>query len=169
MYFLFAKPSATRSQLESIYGTLCETRAPVARMNLVNAEIAKLAVNTYVTKKISFATRLARLCEKVPGASVDVVTVAIGLDSRIGGQYLKGAISYGGPCFPRDNVALIALADCVGASSALARATHEFNRAQIHRLADTVQQHLGAHGAAGILGSGIGVVREGSFAGGAPQ
>jgi UDPglucose 6-dehydrogenase len=140
------------AKLESLYRIVCETRPPVARMNLVNAEIAKLAVNTYVTTKISFANMLARLCEKVPGASVDVVTGAIGLDSRIGGKYLKGAISYGGPCFPRDNVALIALADRVGASSALPRATHEFNRAQIHRLADTVQQHLGADEAAGILG-----------------
>jgi UDPglucose 6-dehydrogenase len=138
--------------LESLYQSVCENRPPVARMNLVNAEIAKLAVNTYVTTKISFANMLARLCEKVPGASVDVVTGAIGLDSRIGGKYLKGAISYGGPCFPRDNVALIALADRVGASSDLPRATHEFNRAQIHRLADTVQQHLGAGEAAGILG-----------------
>jgi UDPglucose 6-dehydrogenase len=138
--------------LESLYRTVCENRPPVARMNLVNAEIAKLAVNTYVTTKISFANMLARLCEKVPGASVDVVTGAIGLDSRIGGKYLKGAISYGGPCFPRDNVALIALADRVGASSDLPRATHEFNRAQIHRLADTVEEHLGAGEAAGILG-----------------
>jgi UDPglucose 6-dehydrogenase len=95
---------------------------------------------------------LAGLCEKVPGASVDAVTGAIGLDSRIGGKYLKGAISYGGPCFPRDNLALIALADRVGASSDLPRATHEFNRAQIHRLADTVEQHLGTGEAAGILG-----------------
>ena len=138
--------------LESLYRSVCENRPPVARMNLINAEIAKLAVNTYVTTKISFANMLARLCEKVPGASVDVVTGAIGLDSRIGGKYLKGAISYGGPCFPRDNVALIALADRVGASSDLPRATHEFNRAQIHRLADTVEQHLGAGEAAGILG-----------------
>jgi UDPglucose 6-dehydrogenase len=140
------------AQLESLYQSVCENRPPVARMNLVNAEIAKLAVNTYVTTKISFANMLARLCEKVPGANVDVVTGAIGLDSRIGGKYLKGAISYGGPCFPRDNVALIALADRVGASSDLPRATHEFNRAQIHRLADMVQQHLGAGEAAGILG-----------------
>jgi UDPglucose 6-dehydrogenase len=138
--------------LESLYRSVCENRPPVARMNLVNAEIAKLAVNTYVTTKISFANMLAGLCERVPGANVDVVTGAIGLDSRIGGKYLKGAISYGGPCFPRDNVALIALADRVGASSDLPRATHEFNRAQIHRLADTVQQHLGAGEAAGILG-----------------
>jgi UDPglucose 6-dehydrogenase len=152
--FLLIGESDARAgaQLESLYHSVCENRPPVARMNLVNAEIAKLAVNTYVTTKISFANMLARLCEKVPGANVDVVTGAIGLDSRIGGKYLKGAISYGGPCFPRDNVALIALADRVGASSDLPRATHEFNRAQIHRLADMVQQHLGAGEAAGILG-----------------
>jgi UDPglucose 6-dehydrogenase len=140
------------AQLESLYRTVCENQPPVARMNLVNAEIAKLAVNTYVTTKISFANMLARLCEKVPGASVDAVTGAIGLDSRIGGKYLKGAISYGGPCFPRDNLALIALADRVGASSDLPRATHEFNRAQIQRLADTVEEYLASDEAAGILG-----------------
>jgi UDPglucose 6-dehydrogenase len=152
--FLLIGESDPRSgaALESLYRTVCENRPPVARMNLVNAEIAKLAVNTYVTTKISFANMLARLCEKVPEANVDVVTGAIGLDSRIGGKYLKGAISYGGPCFPRDNVALIALADRVGASSDLPRATHDFNRAQIHRLADVVQQHLGHGEAAGILG-----------------
>jgi len=152
--FLLVGESDERAgeMLESLYQSVCENRPPVARMNLVNAEIAKLAVNTYVTTKISFANMLARLCEKVPGASVDVVTGAIGLDSRIGGKYLKGAISYGGPCFPRDNVALIALADRVGASSDLPRATHAFNRAQIQRLADMVQQHLSAGEAAGILG-----------------
>jgi len=95
---------------------------------------------------------LARLCEKVPGASVDVVTQAIGLDSRIGGKYLKGAISYGGPCFPRDNVALMALADQLGAPSDLPRATHQFNRAQIRGLADLVEQHLGDGETAGVLG-----------------
>jgi UDPglucose 6-dehydrogenase len=138
--------------LESLYRTVCENRPPVARMNLVNAEIAKLAVNTYVTTKISFANLLARLCERVPGASVDVVTGAIGLDSRIGGKYLKGAISYGGPCFPRDNLALIALADRLGVPAGLPRATHEFNRAQIDELAEMVEQHLCAGEGAGILG-----------------
>jgi UDPglucose 6-dehydrogenase len=139
-------------QLESLYRCVCENRPPVARMNLVNAEIAKLSVNTYVTTKISFANMLARLCERVPGANVDVVTEAIGLDSRIGGKYLRGGISYGGPCFPRDNLAMIALANQVGASAELPRATNDFNRAQIHGLAEFVSQHLGAGEAAGILG-----------------
>ncbi len=138
--------------LQSLYQQVCENRPAIACMNFVNAEIAKLSINTYVTTKISFANMLARLCEKVPGADVDVVTSAIGVDARIGGKYLKGAISYGGPCFPRDNLALIALAEGLGAPAHLARATHEFNRAQIHDLADLVSQNLPSGGTAGILG-----------------
>ena len=49
---------------------------------------------------------LADICERIPGGDVDVVTSALGLDSRIGRKYLTGALGYGGPCFPRDNVAL---------------------------------------------------------------
>jgi UDPglucose 6-dehydrogenase len=152
--FLLIGESDERSgeMLSALYQQVCENHPAVARMNFANAEIAKLAVNTYVTTKISFANLLARLCEKVPGASVDVVTGAIGLDSRIGGKYLKGAISYGGPCFPRDNVAMIALADRLGARADLPRATHQFNRAQIAGLADLVMRHLQPGEAAGILG-----------------
>jgi UDPglucose 6-dehydrogenase len=138
--------------LESLYRQVCENRPAFARMNFVNAEIAKLAVNTYVTTKISYANMLARLCEKVPGANVDVVTKAIGLDSRIGGKYLKGAISYGGPCFPRDNLAMIALAEKLGAGADLPRATDRFNRGLISWLADLAQQQAAPGGTVGILG-----------------
>lgn len=48
---------------------------------------------------------LADLCERIPGGDVDVVTSAMGLDKRIGEKYLTGALGYGGPCFPRDNLA----------------------------------------------------------------
>ena len=121
-------------------------------MNFVNAELAKLSVNAFVTTKISFANMLARLCEKLPDASVDVVTSALGLDSRIGAKYLKGAVSYGGPCFPRDNLALAAFARSVGAPADIAEATHLFNGLQIDLLADLVKKHTGADGRAGILG-----------------
>jgi UDPglucose 6-dehydrogenase len=94
---------------------------------------------------------LARLCEKLPEADVNVVTDALGLDTRIGAKYLKGAVSYGGPCFPRDNRAMAALASRVGASSGLAEATDVFNRAQIKSLAETVKSHH-TGGAIGILG-----------------
>ncbi len=138
--------------LAEIYRRTCKNTPFVARMNFINAEITKLAVNTYITTKISYANMIARLCEKLPEADANVVTNALGLDTRIGPRYLKGAVSYGGPCFPRDNRALAALAARVGASSGLAEATDLFNRAQIKSLAELVKQHHSGDGAIGILG-----------------
>jgi UDPglucose 6-dehydrogenase len=138
--------------LTEVYRKTCKNTPFVARMNFINAEITKLAVNTYITTKISYANMIARLCERLPGADANVVTSALGLDTRIGPRYLKGAVSYGGPCFPRDNRALAALAAQVGASSGLAEATDLFNRAQVKWLAETVKQHHSGDGAIGILG-----------------
>jgi len=117
--------------LSDIYVRTCKNSPSIARMNFINAEITKLAVNTYITTKISYANMLARLCEKLPEADVSVVTYALGLDSRIGSKYLKGAVSYGGPCFPRDNRAFAALPRVAAAFSDLAEATDRFNRAQV--------------------------------------
>jgi len=143
---------ASGALLESLYHQVCQNKPAVARMNFVNAEMAKLAVNTYITTKISFANMLARICERIPKSNVDVVTKAIGLDSRIGGKYLKGAISYGGPCFPRDNLALTYLAHVLGAPADIAEATHRFNSSQVSWLADLVQQNAAPGETIGILG-----------------
>jgi UDPglucose 6-dehydrogenase len=148
--------------LQSLYADVCENKPAVARMSFVNAEITKLAVNTYVTTKISYANMLARICEQLPGANVDVVTTALGNDTRIGAKYLKGALSYGGPCFPRDNLALAELARQLGVPPDLAQTVDRFNRGQIGWLADLVQQRTRI--AAGILGltykAGTDVVEE---------
>jgi UDPglucose 6-dehydrogenase len=138
--------------LTGIYKHVCKNVPAVARMNFINAEITKLAVNTYITTKISYANMLARLCEKLPDADVNVVTNALGLDTRIGAKYLKGAVSYGGPCFPRDNRALAALAASVGASSGLAEATDRFNRAQIKSVAEIVHRHRLGNAPIAVLG-----------------
>ena len=79
-------------------------------------------------------------------------SAALGLDTRIGPKYLKGAVSYGGPCFPRDNRALAALASRVGASSGLAEATDIFNRAQIKSVAEIVKSYHSGSQSIGILG-----------------
>ena len=94
----------------------------------------KIAVNTYVTMKISYANTLADMCERLPRADVDVVTDALGLDTRIGGKYLRGAIAFGGPCFPRDNKAFAALARELGTEASLAEATDSVNEEQVERL-----------------------------------
>jgi len=152
--FLLIGESDRRSGdlLAGLYKNVCKNSPAIARMNFVNAEITKLAVNTYITTKISYANMLARLCEKLPEADVNVVTDALGLDTRIGPKYLKGAVSYGGPCFPRDNRAFAALASRVGASSGLAEATDIFNRAQIKSIAVIVRSHCSNSQSIGILG-----------------
>ncbi|NJP08451.1 MAG: UDP-glucose/GDP-mannose dehydrogenase family protein [Leptolyngbyaceae cyanobacterium RU_5_1] len=138
--------------LASIYRRLCNNTPPVSHMNLVNAELAKISVNTFVTTKISYANMLSEICEHIPGADVDVVTGAIGQDSRIGKKYLKGATGYGGPCFPRDNVAFGFLANSVGATAAIAEATDVTNRKQVARLTSHLLSRLAPNATVGILG-----------------
>src|SRR2546421_2996391 len=137
--------------LSDVYARTCKNSPTIARMNFINAEITKLAVNTYITTKISYANMLARLCEKLPEADVNAVTDALGLDTRIGAKYLKGAVSYGGPCFPRDNRALAAPAARVGASSGPAGATYIFNRAPIKTLAGLVRRQYSGRRGSGTL------------------
>lgn len=138
--------------LEGIYRKSCDNEPVFRRMNFVNAELTKISVNTFVTTKISYANMLADMCDRLPGADVDVVTHAVGADSRVGSKYLRGATGYGGPCFPRDNVAFAALARSIGANPELAEATDRLNRYQIERVLGAVQARIEGPGVIGILG-----------------
>lgn len=151
--FLLVGESDARAgdALLALYAKVCPA-APAARLRFVDAELAKLSVNAYVTTKITFANMLARICEALPGADAAAVTGALGLDSRIGPRYLTGAISYGGPCFPRDNVALAALARSVGAPADLPEATDRANRDGIARLCDLVLRHAAPGDTVAVLG-----------------
>lgn len=116
------------SHLAECYSKILENNAPCVRMSIENAELTKIAVNAFITTKITFANMLADLSERIPGGDVDVVTQALGLDRRIGPHYLKGALGYGGPCFPRDNIALGFIAQALGSRAELAEITDQVNR-----------------------------------------
>jgi UDPglucose 6-dehydrogenase len=138
--------------LEAAYRVTLDPLPPVRRMNWVNAELAKIAVNTFVTTKISYANMLAEICEHLPGADVDVVTRALGEDSRIGSKYLRGALGYGGPCFPRDNIAFAGLARRLGSSAEIAEATDTINRRQVDRVVALVRRLGGPGCPVAVLG-----------------
>ena len=125
---------------------------PVQVMNWANAELAKISVNSFVTMKITYANMLAGICEGLPGGDVDVVTQAIGLDTRIGRRYLKGGPPFGGPCFPRDNRALGVAAEAVGAPWDLAAATDRMNDGLAERIADAVTQATSEGDTVAVLG-----------------
>ena len=86
--------------LQTIYLQMCENKPPVQRMNFVNAELTKISVNTYVTTKISYANMLADICDRLPGADVDVVTKALGADTRIGTEVPQGRDGLWRPLLP---------------------------------------------------------------------
>jgi UDPglucose 6-dehydrogenase len=138
--------------LESVYRKVVGPQADIARMNLVNAELTKISVNTYVTMKISFANMLGEICDQLEGADVSVVADAIGRDTRIGRKYLKPAVGYGGPCFPRDTIAFGRVANLVGRTADLALATDTINRRQISRLTEIIVGAMPTGGTAAVLG-----------------
>ena len=143
---------ASGEWLAGFYQGVTENSPRAARMSFANAELTKLALNTFVTTKISYANMLAQICEALPDGNVDAVTQALGLDTRIGPKYLKGGVGYGGPCFPRDNVALSALAKSLGVPAPLPATTDAVNNMQVDRYRCIVEALLPPGGTVGILG-----------------
>lgn len=117
--------------LKAIYTKTCNNSPYMALTSLINAEITKLSINCYCTMKISFANNLDLLCDNIPGASASEITNIIGKDSRIGNQYLKPGLGFGGPCFPRDNEAFIKFARDIGGYSGLQDAVININKNKI--------------------------------------
>jgi len=140
------------SILEKFYLKICDNHPPVARMNFINAELAKISVNSFITTKITFANMLSEMTQRLPEGDIDVVTNALGLDSRIGKRYLRGGLGYGGPCFPRDNAALASIAKKLKVKSDIPVATDMFNRRIVQRLYDLVCSEAKGNKTVGILG-----------------
>ena len=139
--------------VEAIHRRMATNRPHVARMSVVSAEITKLALNAYVTMKISFANNLANICSGIAGADVDAVTTALGADSRISPRYLAAGLPFGGTCFPRDTVAFRRLAACAGTAAPLMDATEQINREHARRLSALVlERQRRSGGTVAVLG-----------------
>ena len=138
--------------LESVNTLVAKNNAPNKRMSIENAEIAKIALNSFVTMKISFANTLADICERVQGGDVDVVSDAIGQDSRVGRKYLTGGLGFGGPCFPRDNVALSFIGRSLGANMELLEVNDDYNRSLSERLVSRLKDVIPSGSTVAVLG-----------------
>lgn len=152
MLLIGAEDARAADVLETAYRAVVQGDPPARRLSWIDAEIAKIAVNTFVTTRISYANMLAEICEALPGADARAVTRALGQDSRIGPKYLTPALGYGGPCFPRDNVALAALAEGLGVGAEIAQATDRINRRQAARIAGLAERLAPAGAAVAVLG-----------------
>ena len=117
------------NDIQSLYKKIQVTRAIVCSMSLKAAEITKIAVNCFLTTKISYANMLGDTLHRA-GCGGEVVGVlnAIGADQRIGRKYLNWGVGYGGPCLPRDNRAFAAFAEKLGMDHNLGFVTDSINQ-----------------------------------------
>jgi len=116
------------SDIRRLYEKIQTTRAIVCSMSTTAAEITKIAINCFLTTKISYANMLGDVLHHAGcGDEVSSVLTAVGTDGRIGRKYLGYGFGYGGPCLPRDNRSFAAFAKKVGLDYNLGTVTDEIN------------------------------------------
>jgi UDPglucose 6-dehydrogenase len=122
-----------------LYACMLTNVPPTSYVTLEEAELAKVALNAYITTKISFANFLGLVAEKLDNVNVDNVTSAIGQDKRIGGLYFKAGGPYGGTCFPRDTWAFLELAKQVGLDADQMKANEGINNSVIDNIVEQIK------------------------------
>ncbi len=115
---------------------------PIVATSCEAAEVIKYAANTFLATRIAFVNQLADLCERV-GADIQDVGRGMGLDKRIGLQFLAPGPGYGGSCFPKDTRALAHTARHYGNPFSIVENVIAANEARKQALADRIQQALG--------------------------
>jgi UDPglucose 6-dehydrogenase len=138
--------------LEELYRKYTRNNARIARMSIISAELTKISVNSYITMKISFTNQLRMIAEQFPKADINTILDAIGTDTRIGKKYLRAGLSYGGPCFPRDNRLLAYAARQVGMAAPLAEASDRTNELTKTNLTERVRREVKPGGTVLVLG-----------------
>src|SRR6266571_2650938 len=138
--------------LEELYKKYNRNAPHIARMSIASAELTKISVNSFITMKISFTNQLRMIAEKFPKADIHAILEAIGSDSRIGQKYLRAGLSYGGPCFPRDNRLLAYAARQMGLEAPLAEASDRVNELTKQKLLQQVSSLVARGDTVAVLG-----------------
>jgi len=115
---------------------------PIFITNVRSAEMVKYASNAFLATKISFINEISMICEKVD-ADIEQVALGMGLDHRIGSQFLKAGIGFGGSCFPKDTNALVKESELHGLELKLLKSVIEINEKQQMKLFDLVTNNIG--------------------------
>jgi UDPglucose 6-dehydrogenase len=117
-------------------------RCPILVTDLRTAEMIKYASNAFLATRISFINEIANMCEEL-GADVVEVSRGMGLDKRIGSQFLDAGLGWGGSCFPKDVKALAHMAVLHGTHPQLLQAVMEINRNQRRKVIFKLRKALG--------------------------
>jgi UDPglucose 6-dehydrogenase len=116
-------------------------QAPILVTDVNSAELIKHAANSFLSLKISYINAVSAICE-ASGADVEMVADGIGMDRRIGRNFLNSGLGYGGSCFPKDVKAFIAIADELGTPFNLLKEVERINASQLDRFLKKVREAL---------------------------
>jgi len=115
--------------------------APILVTDINSAELIKHAANSFLALKISYINAISAICQ-VSGADVEKVADGIGMDRRIGRQFLNAGIGYGGSCFPKDVAAFIHISDQLGVPFTLLKEVQRINGLQKERFLKLIRDTL---------------------------
>ena len=115
--------------------------APILVTDINSAELIKHAANSFLALKISYINAVSAICE-ASGADVEKVADGIGMDRRIGRDFLNAGIGYGGSCFPKDIAAFVNISEQLGVPFNLLREVQRINTAQKERFLKTIRDTL---------------------------
>jgi len=115
--------------------------APILVTDISSAELIKHCANSFLALKISYINAVSGICE-ASGADVEKVADGVGMDHRIGRDFLNAGIGYGGSCFPKDIAAFIAISEQLGTPFTLLREVQRINEGQKARFLKTIRETL---------------------------
>ncbi|MDN3017855.1 UDP-glucose/GDP-mannose dehydrogenase family protein [Paenibacillus sp. BSR1-1] len=130
---------AARTIMKELYKNF---HCPIVETNPKASEMIKYASNSFLALKISYINELSRLCDEL-GINVNDVSQGIGLDPRIGPQFLRAGMGYGGSCFPKDVNALIQIANEKGRPMTILERVVKVNEEQPLYFIDKIKDALG--------------------------
>jgi UDPglucose 6-dehydrogenase len=131
------------NSLEELNKEAYQNKVPILRMSLASAELAKYASNCFLAAKVSFMNEMANICERIPGVDVVDIAKAMGLDPRIGREFLMAGAGWGGSCFPKDTKALVSIAKRLDYTSRLVKEVIAVNVMQAKRMVEIAEEELG--------------------------
>lgn len=128
--------------LREIYKPIMErSGCRLLEMDIASAELTKHASNSFLAMKISYINAVSRICE-LTGANVEKVAEGMGLDSRIGPEFLKAGVGYGGSCFPKDVDAFVHISERLGFNFNLLKDVQLVNREQREHVFAKIKKEL---------------------------
>ena len=127
--------------MKALYAPLIKKGVPLVITTLIDAEAIKYASNAFLATKISFINEMAHLCEQ-QGANIEEVARGMGLDPRIGPEFLRAGIGYGGSCLPKDVAQLIVSGEEKGVPMEVLKATQKINKNQPKRLLEKLDEEI---------------------------